>query len=175
MTVNRPRYSKIERLVSDLLAEYGVSSPPVPIEDIIKKHGVEIRVGKLDDISGFIVRENQKVLIGVNRTHPPTRRRFTLAHEFGHFLLHPGRSTWYDKDYRVNLRSELSSKAEDVEEIEANFFAACILMPIGFLRNDKTVRLVDIEDGDAVKGLAKKYGVSTQAMNLRLLNVTGRL
>jgi Zn-dependent peptidase ImmA (M78 family) len=70
--------------------------------------------------------------------------------------------------------SQASAAVVDVEEIEANFFAASILMPREFLTRDHAVRHLDIEDENAVKGFAKTYGVSTQAMNLRLLNLFGR-
>jgi Zn-dependent peptidase ImmA (M78 family) len=171
MALSRPRYSKIERLASDLLSESKIKRPPVPIEAMVRSRDIEIHFGKLEDVSGLIVREGNHVFIGINEDDSDNRQRFTLAHEFGHFLLHPGQNAWYDRKYR----SEISSKAVDVEEIEANFFAASILMPPDFLRKDQAQRYVDIEDGDAVKDLAKKYNVSTQAMNLRLLNLIGRL
>jgi Zn-dependent peptidase ImmA (M78 family) len=173
MAVSRPRYGWIERLTRELVASHRVRRPPVPIDDIVRSRGVEIRYGKLDDISGLIVREGTRTFLGVNRNHPVTRQRFTLAHEFGHFLLHAG-SSWYDKEYRINLRSEKSSRAEDIEEIEANFFAASILMPRELLAKDTAERYIDLENADAVKDLARLYNVSTQAMNIRLLNLFGR-
>ena len=173
MAVSRPRFGWIERLTTELLASHRVKEPPVPIDEIVRGRGGEMRYGKLDDISGLIVREGARTFIGVNKDHLVTRRRFTLAHELGHFLLHPGR-TWYDKEYRINLRSEKSSKAEDIEEIEANFFAASILMPRPLLARDTAERYVDLENADAVKDLARLYNVSTQAMNIRLVNLFGR-
>ncbi len=61
-----------------------------------------------------------------------------------------------------------------MEEIEANFFAASILMPRTFLARDTAERYIDLENADAVKELARLYNVSTQAMNIRLFNLFGR-
>ncbi len=104
----------------------------------------------------------------MNKDHAPTRRRFTIAHVLAHALLHHGDEVRYDKDFRVNLRSEASGLGVDVEEIEANFFAARLLMPRRFLEADPQAALVDVEDAQAVGRLAKRYGVSSHAMSIRL-------
>jgi Zn-dependent peptidase ImmA (M78 family) len=74
----------------------------------------------------------------------------------------------------VNLRSDLSSQGIDPEEIEANYFAACLLMPREFLEADPTAFFVDVEDATAVASLARSYGVSAHAMSLRLAGLTVR-
>ena len=169
MTPQRARYAKIERMVTGLLEQYGEKAPPVHIERIVKRCGLEIRAGDLKDISGLIVRSAGTAVIGVNSTQSRVRQRFTIAHEFGHFLLHEGLTRHVDRDYRVNFRSDESSKAINVEEIEANFFAASILMPRSFLDQDKAVEAID---SDAkVAELAKRYDVSRHAMSLRLVNI----
>ena len=80
----------------------------------------------------------------------------------------------YDKDYRVSLRSEASSKGTNIEEIEANFFAASLLMPDKFLRVDPRAVEMDVENEVAVDALARAYGVSAQAMTHRLLRMVSR-
>ena len=64
-----------------------------------------------------------------------------------------------------------SSSAVNVEEIEANFFAACLLMPRRFLEADPDAALVDVEDAEAVANLARRYNVSPHAMSIRLGNL----
>jgi Zn-dependent peptidase ImmA (M78 family) len=169
MKPRRPRYGLIEREVMQLLSAAGVSGPPVPIEDIIRSRGIELRLADLgSDASGVLVRDGTTMVIGVNRKHARTRQRFTAAHELGHALLHEGEPVHYDLFFRVNLRSELSAQGVDVEEVEANHFAASILMPRTFLLLEPEVFLVDAEDSEAMAPLAKKFGVSTMAMGLRL-------
>ena len=107
----------------------------------------------------------------MNKKQAPARQRFTLAHELAHALLHPGKEVRFDKDFRVNLRSEASGLGVDVEEIEANFFAASLLMPRRFLQADPEAALVDVEDARAVARLATRYGVSPHAMTIRLGNL----
>src|SRR5215204_5083184 len=139
----RARYSKIERLVESLLADAGLDVSPVPIEKLVKKLPIELKYGDLGDVSGLLVRDSASCTIGVNKNHPKVRQRFTIAHEFGHYLLHAGISSHLDRDYRINFRSAESSQATNIEEIEANFFAASILMPKLFLDADNAVLALD--------------------------------
>lgn len=165
----RARYSKIEKLVANLLEKHQIEKAPVPVESIVASYGIHLRKGDLEDVSGLIVRDGTSVTIGVNGKQSRTRQRFTIAHEFGHFLLHEGMSSHVDHNYRVNFRSKESSLAVDVEEIEANFFAASLLMPKQFLHEANAVEAVDSDR--SVGLLAAKFKVSQHAMSLRIGNV----
>jgi Zn-dependent peptidase ImmA (M78 family) len=72
----------------------------------------------------------------------------------------------------VNYRNDVSSLARDVEEIEANFFAASLLMPKRML--DACNGIDAIDDDRRVRELAKRFSVSAHAMSLRLANVYSR-
>ena len=52
--------------------------------------------------------------------------------------------------------------------MEANRFAAEILMPIDFLRRDLEKQEFDLADDSQLRSLARRYGVSTQALAIRL-------
>lgn len=166
----RARYSRIERIVDGLVE--GVHAAPVPVEAMVRAHGITLRSGDLgEDVSGLLIRggDGADAIIGVNATQPRTRRRFTIAHEFGHFLLHEGISEHVDQGYRVNFRSGESALATNVEEIEANFFAASLLMPRRLLDAHGAIEAVD---SDSLVGqLAATFEVSRHAMSLRLANV----
>lgn len=151
------------------MSEARIVGPAVPIEKLLRKHCIDLKVGHLEDVSGLLVRSAESAMIGVNASHPEVRKRFTIAHEFGHYMLHAGISAHYDRDYRINFRSRESSEATNIEEIEANFFAASILMPKHFLDRDQAVMALD--NDEEVAKLAKKYNVSRHAMSLRLGNV----
>jgi Zn-dependent peptidase ImmA (M78 family) len=69
----------------------------------------------------------------------------------------------------VNFRSSESSQATNVEEIEANYFAASILMPKHLL---DSLSAEEALDNDALlASLAKQFRVSRLAMSLRLANL----
>lgn len=167
--MKRPRYKYIERTVDDLLDTNRIRRPPVPIERLISNARVKMRYGDLGDVSGLLARRPDDVIIGVNINHPPGRQRFTLAHEFGHFILHEGILSHADRDFKVKYRNRDSSEATDFEEIEANFFAASLLMPKRFLDEGQAVDCID--DDQRIQQLAMTYQVSQHAMSLRLSNL----
>ena len=123
-------------------------------------------------VSGLLVRDTGGVVIGVNRSHVPTRQRFSIAHEIGHLLLHQGRPMVIDH-VRLNLRDERSSTATDLEEIQANAFAAELLMPRDLVL--EAARGLDPartgSETTFVDDLAQIFDVSEQAMEYRLVNL----
>lgn len=169
------RKKHIRRTVEALLGENGIESGPVPVEKIVEAQDIEIKLDKVDDdLSGFLVhdRESGRTVIGANKAHHKNRQRFTIAHELGHFFLHEGQTVHLDEKFTVNLRSPEFSKGEDVEEREANYFAAELLLPAAFLKADLEGKNVDlIGDGVFLVKLARKYQVSVQALTFRLANL----
>lgn len=142
---------------------------PVDLEAIAEQLGAEVRVMPLSaDISGILYRQDDRKVIVVNDAHSAVRRRFTIAHELGHLVLHRGVPVHVDDSFRVNLRSPRSSTADDVEEIEANAFAANLLMPASWLASELKDDTVDLNDEGEVRALAERYQVSFQAMMFRL-------
>jgi Zn-dependent peptidase ImmA (M78 family) len=170
----RVRRRKIEQLVQEVLAKYHVKEPPVPVDDLAHKLGLEIESRRFADeeFSGILIREGSSAIVGVNASHTPTRQRFSIAHEIGHYLLHEGNRIFIDRTYNVSLRNRESSLGTNVEEIEANTFAASLLVPEHFLMDDPDAEHIDMEDDHTIKRLARKYRVSPQAMTYRLLNRT---
>jgi Zn-dependent peptidase ImmA (M78 family) len=167
------RRRKIEALVQQLLANHQIIEAPVPVEQLAKAHGARIFYQALeDDMSGFLYRDKEQVVIGVNTHHAPVRQNFTTAHEFGHLLLHEQEQLHVDRAFRVRLRDDVSSQGIDDAEREANFFAASLLMPRDFIKNDLASEDdVDLLDDEFLRNLARKYGVSTQALVNRLKNL----
>ena len=165
----------VEKTATSLLLQAGISGPAVPVTKLIAARGIRLLYPNLGkDASGVLVRKDGATVIGVNCAHPKTRQRFTAAHELGHSLLHGHTDVHHDAGFQVNLRSDLSSQGTDPEEIEANYFAACLLMPRAFLEADPMAFFVDVEDATAVAVLARSYGVSAHAMGLRLASLTNR-
>lgn len=158
-----------------LLSDAGVRRPPIPVELVARSLGATVRYAPFKgELAGMLIRDDAErgIVIGVNSLHHPNRQRFTIAHECGHLQLHEGRRAYVDRSpLRINRRDEVSSQATDAEEIEANRFAAELLIPYGMIMDDLLGSDLDIEDETALRELAKRYGVSLQAMTLRIRSV----
>ncbi len=167
------RRSKIQAIVEELLVDCGITKAPVPVYRIAKARGARISADFLEgDLSGFFYRDNKLAVIGVNTRHSQVRQNFTVAHELGHFLLHDQAQLQVDHEFRVRLRNDLSSQGTDGSEREANLFAASLLMPKKFLVEDLDGKeYFDICDDTFLHGLARRYGVSAQALVNRLKNL----
>ncbi len=158
-----------------LLQSAGIVSPPVDVNRLAKRLGAAIVPEALDpEVSGVLYRRPEGVVIAVNRDHAPTRRRFTVAHELGHLVLHQGRPLIVDHVVRarINLRDHRSSLATEREEIDANRFAANLLMPADLLNEHLTKQLRrGLKEQQTMDALAETFGVSPQAMEFRLTNL----
>jgi Zn-dependent peptidase ImmA (M78 family) len=168
------RHKRIQKVVSQLLKKYGITSPPIPVDDIVRGEGIELRRQPEPDgkFSGLVAQSENGIVIGINENHSFERQRFTIAHELGHVSLHgpslgQGR---VDRQIVVRFRDDRIKHAGDAgEEREANLFAAELLMPSEFV-------LHDLEEGSlgpldihlVVEKLARRYRVSVQAMAIRL-------
>lgn len=167
---------RAERQASKVLEEHGISKPPVPVEKIATALGASLSYEPFEDkdaISGMLFRDGNRTVIGINSAHGRTRQRFSVAHELGHLLLHEGK-LFVDRVARINLRDETSSKATDKEEIEANSFAAAILMPEEFVVREVAKRFErssTIKPDILISELARLFDVSKEAMDYRLRNL----
>jgi Zn-dependent peptidase ImmA (M78 family) len=75
---------------------------------------------------------------------------------------------------RVDLRNHVSSMGTNIEEIEANTFAAALLMPERIVSRYVThliQRNGDITREDLITELARIFDVSAEAMGYRLINL----
>lgn len=158
---------KIAETIEGLLQSSNICRPPVPVDKIAKKLNLLIAPLPADnEISGAIVRKNGRVVIAVNPAHHINRQRFTIAHELGHYFLHEGLEEHVDQNFRIAWRNADSSKAINWIEIQANRFAAELLMPTSFLKRD--LDSLDKIEKRTVALLARKYVVSPEAMKIRL-------
>lgn len=179
MTANikRADYQRVMEKGELFFKKSGCSkSPPVDLNVAAERLGIDVRYHKLQgDVSGFLFLDKmQDPIIGINIEHPPTRQRFTLAHEIGHFFLHapPGGSgSFIDKGFTIVKRDTRSQMGVVVEEIEANFFAAEILMPAEHLYPDFVSSSSGKNPKKELDKLADKYDVSVEAMEYRLRNL----
>jgi len=153
-----------------LIERLGISTPPVDVEWVASQLGVGIVYKPLEDtVSGVLVQQGEQASIGVNALHHSNRQRFTVAHEIAHHVLHPNSPTVFVDGLMIHFRD--GTVPATPEEQEANAFAAALLMPARFLRRDLTKRAIDASDETAVRSLAQRYGVSPQALTIRLVEL----
>ena len=146
----------------------GVTHPPVSVNAVAELLGFTVLAfGFPDHVSAVTFVEEDVKSIGVNSHHSAARRRFTVAHELGHYLC-----GHHSRDRGAIHVEDCQEPAErrSRQEIEADEFAMEILMPEPHLLRDLD------ELGLDVPSLARRYQVTEHAMWLQLisLNATGR-
>lgn len=164
---------KIEAKAHKLLEDHNCLRRPVPLDVLAHRLGLRVQPAILGDgISGVLVLDGENGTIGVNSSQAPVSQRFTIAHEIGHYELHRASSRLFiDKAYSAFLRSEASSSGEDRQEIQANQFAAALLMPADLVRAEVKRIGIDLADESSLSSLADAFQVSRQAMSFRLANL----
>lgn len=163
------------RMQAENIADaYGKGEVPINVEGIAQSLGLEVVHADLGpEVSGLLVFDGATAQICVHKKDSLVRKRFTIAHEIGHhFLKHQfesGEHVHVDKGNYISQRGPRASDGIDPKEIEANQFAACLLMPTKALR----LRIEKLGGASPlldqhVTLLAKEFGVSDQAMTIRL-------
>lgn len=146
-----------------LLAPY-MASAPVDVAGAARALGLEVYEAELEKgVSGLLMHDPSYgtpsgFVIFVNEKEAPVRQRFTAAHEIGHFVHHRDQIHGRLEDNYL-LRAEGMSNRE---EVEANQFAAELLMPHGMIEQEMRNGHQSVDD------LAARLKVSKIAMGIRL-------
>jgi len=164
-TLDRPDYRRAEREAERLLRDMDVTVPPVNPITIAAELGVKVWfanfTGTSSNVSGFYDCKDNSIY--VNKDEYPPRQTFTIAHELGHKMLH---EEWANSgEYKVLWR-DVAGQEQDAKEVEANAFAANLLMP-KFLMD----RYID--RGISPSQMATLFAVSLPAMRNRLSKLYG--
>ncbi|UPK67946.1 ImmA/IrrE family metallo-endopeptidase [Chitinophaga filiformis] len=168
---------RIEHLATDIIKRTGATTLPIDVEAIARALNIRVAPFPMDNaVSGVLLIDSNGVpTIGYNITESRVRRRFTLAHEIGHYICHvkqgDGSRVFVDKDFKVMFRSKSPEPGEIRMEREANAFAASLLMPEFLLLEMVTDKEFDLNSEDSIRELAKTFDVSVGAMSFRLLNL----
>jgi Zn-dependent peptidase ImmA (M78 family) len=166
-----PRFDFARRMARQYLRKYRVTAPPVEVELILFEEGVRVEtIAYPDETAGESWWETGEAHIAVNRQHPRARQRFTLAHEFGHLAMrhhqHPTRDLSF-LNQRLRDPEAIAWDPADPMEVEANQFAAELLMPSALFRKD-------CERTASARRLAARYEVSEEAASWRIRALGGR-
>jgi Zn-dependent peptidase ImmA (M78 family) len=156
-----------------LIERLSIRSAPVDVNFVARSLGLQIVYNDLgDDISGLLVTHDGNSSICVRESEPVARQRFTIAHEIGHFVMrHQFEEDGHvhvDEGWKVTARSSAQVAGADPKEVEANQFAAALLMPSELLQQ-RAIRFGERQlREEHVTELAREFKVSEQAMALRL-------
>jgi IrrE N-terminal-like domain len=140
------------------------SRPPIDVKAIADDLGIRVweMHNLLPNISGKLFPDPRNggssgYSIGVNAAESFVRKRFTIAHELAHFLLHREQVVnGITED--VYYRGGLSTR----DETEANYLAADILMPMHLINQLQAQGVRDVDE------IARMFQVSSIAMKIRL-------
>lgn len=185
-----PVINTVDALEYFLQSQYGYSlytdAPPVNVDRIAQLLGIEVVdqptfdpnelavIGKITLQPG----ENARVWINSNQNSYAPRRRFTLAHEIGHFCMHRHGSTTTFVDTKSSMNR--TESYWDKHEFEANNFAADLLMPAQLIRDVGGQIIANFQSQNPLDRmplpifrdqLALRFQVSSMAMEYRLKNL----
>nr|WP_320048799.1 ImmA/IrrE family metallo-endopeptidase [uncultured Desulfuromonas sp.] len=154
------------RIANDLIKYYAISSPSdIRLEDIAMDRNVFVKEGDLKNSDAYLLRANNRGIVRVRNSIPELgRKRFAIAHELGHWEMHTDQS-------QLNFCTEdnLSDYQHSPMEIEANVFAAELLMPPQISRQILGTAPPSLE---LAKELAETFNTSLTASVLRLIELT---
>lgn len=148
---------KPEQIAMDL----GYKVAPLTRANIETANIKDVSDSELASISGLAaINESGKKFIFYSPTDHMERQRFTIAHELGHHVLHS------ETLLKSKLKRDTNFISQNKEEIDANRFAAELLLPFKYLK----MAILEADNIDT-KHLAKKFCVSDAVMTIRLINL----
>lgn len=159
---------EIEQIVENICKKYNVNILDVDPVKLADQLSIVVQSVEFKDpnISGMLSHEGDRYTISVNMYDSYERKRFTVAHELGHYILGHLKET--DADLEI-FRKGITG---DEKEVEANKFAAALLVNSGYLKVMYEVsKIVHKDYVDIVNKLAEKFHVSRQTMHYRLKSI----
>ena len=172
--------SEIEQKVEQMMKElhYSDTSDEIDVIEIAKKLGFAVGNAVMkDDVDGFIIIQKgakeilgieTDKLIGVNSERELEWKRFTIAHEIAHYILH-----YSSQKYKGMYAHRDHKKGKNDIENEADYFAANLLMPKDkFTNKYKELEKKGLDRKEIIVLLSAKF-VVTQMMTERRIEELG--
>jgi Zn-dependent peptidase ImmA (M78 family) len=142
----------------------------VDLYDLAQKLGLRIKDVNAQGFEGALIRASNKPngIVAINQSvRESGRKRFTIAHEFGHYVL-PGHGIIGRTCKGKNIESKY--KRVPTHEAAANAFASELLLPAAEIQPFIQKRLASIETAEL---LSSKYETSLTAALLKSSDLTG--
>lgn len=183
MAITNERKVEIENKVNEIIKKIKFkNSPTVDIVALVKKKGfiVERSEMPLDTTGCLMVDETKfkpKRVIVVNRNFANSKSeedvvlkksRFITAHEYGHYVLHKSLSQKLYAHRDTHLKDSL-------EEVEADYFARCLLMPTNFFKEWRNFynEMSDNDEEFVLFMLSKTFCVTINKIKARINDIEG--
>jgi Zn-dependent peptidase ImmA (M78 family) len=157
----KPNFQRAAKEAKSLLRKYKATTPPIDPERLAEEEGVRVLYAQFEppadkDFSGFF-RLKDKTII-VNDEISDNIITFTIAHELGHYFLH--KEYIQSNNYTPMPRSNNYGGNKPEEEVEADTFAADLLVPLPILKKYKDVA--------SIRELSELFFVSEEVIRRRL-------
>lgn len=164
---------EIEKIVEDFIIKHNIdTSEPVDIVKLARNLDFMVASFELPETEdGFVLIDkktdklfglNTNKIIGVNENRTYEEKRFIVAHELGHYILH-------NKGELIFAHRE-NVKGKNIEENDADYFAACILMYNKlFIEAYKAIAGMTNELDEKISFLSRYFKVPEQSV-LRRIN-----
>lgn len=146
---------------------------PVDVKALANAMGLMIKEAYLpEDISGMIEPDGASYTITVNARHSDTQKRFTIAHEIGHYVMHEGLigdGIGDDNKYQnVEISGRfLNTHIGPKEESDANTIAVSVLMPNELLKRH-VQEMAGGNLNEIIQQLSDTFRVSRKSMRIML-------
>jgi Zn-dependent peptidase ImmA (M78 family) len=160
-------------MARQVLENKGINDiPALALQDIANDEGIRFKFADYPDNlwDGTLLFKGEKRAILVN-THRGLigRHNFTFAHELGHYFLAHQPTTTLDGRPIIRCTTADIRNNANSNEVEANRFAAELLMPEERFRLDMAGAPIDF---GLISSLSNKYMVSKHACGIRIANFT---
>ena len=170
------RTAEIDQKIEELYKKIEAPDryPEVSLVDIVEKNGLKVFKHDFGDHSGSIMgaidfkHNKSQPVIYINKYKHPNNQQFTLAHELGHYVLgHRDQNM----QFRIDFESDSSSQNPKIrlQELEANYFAGALLMPVRAIKKrlgrsdlNKEITATELEK------LKEYFRVSSLALKTRI-------
>lgn len=162
------------KVAKDLIKALEIKTYPVPIVSILNDLGFSVFVSDIKDknISGYITIDpdyinkfNTDKITAVEITDTNGRQRFTLAHEFAHYLF-----DFDEKNTATFFNTYDIKKADNEAEKIPSRFAAEFLMP-DFLFTKRYNELGNLTYYEKVTQLVQDFNVTRKAVEKRIVEL----
>jgi Zn-dependent peptidase ImmA (M78 family) len=151
--------------VNAIVQKYALVAP-VDVKAIIGDIGLTyVERDMPEGESGYIEYDGWHCTIAVNINEGPQRKRFTAAHELGHFMMHRDllkKHRHLDRLFDEAANRNTARPLDHHHEVQANQFASSLLMP------KVTIERLLNEGVTTIRDLASRFDVSRLAMEYRL-------
>lgn len=159
--------SDLAESIADYYCPVGIIQP----ELIAERKGISFSYGDYGTaFDGLIQQENRKFHIFINTArlaeHHP-RSRFTFAHELGHYFIDEHRLALLN-GHTPSHPSVVDFSSKNLVEVEADFFASSLLMPINRIKTDCIKKHFNFK---LIQALSEKYQASITATVIRLMTI----